>query len=159
MSHGFSPNSGGSYGSPDGGFASPSQRPAGGPGASPAGFGVPSPAGGSGARRTTSAPVHCLIPSLVLAVVAVIINAWLTFGPATATEGLFAALAAVAWGLAGVLGVTALSWYFITDNKRRGAGFYTEIGWKKLLFAITAAGLIIGVVWSAIDFALWVGKL
>lgn len=106
-----------------------------------------------------SAPVHCLVPSLVLGLVGVVLNAVLTFGSSVATDTNFFVMAGLGWLLAGIAGVTLLGWYFTTDNKRRAAGFYTEIGWKKAVYYATMVVLVIAVVWSAVDIALWVGKL
>lgn len=159
MSQGFSPYSGDSFGSPGGNFSGPNPEPPHRPVTGATAFKPTSSSGSAGSFRAASAPVHCLIPSLVLGLIGVVLNAVITFGSATATDSIFAILAGLGWALAGIAGVTLLAWYFNTDNKRRGSGFYTEIGWKKAVYYATMAVLVIAVVWSAVDIALWVGKL
>lgn len=156
MSQGFSPYSGDSFGSPGGNFSGPYS---GSSTHAPSQFPGASGAGSSTSLRAASAPVHCLIPSLVLGVIGVVLNAVITFGGSTATDTNFIIFAGLGWALAGIAGVTLLAWYFSTDNKRRAAGFYTEIGWKKAMYYATMVVLVTAVVWSAVDIALWVGKL
>lgn len=159
MSQGFSPYSGGSFGSPGGNFSGANPEPPSSPAAGAATFTPSSGSGGAGAFRASSAPVHCLIPSLVLGLIGLVLNAVITFGPATATDSTFATFALLGWALAGLAGVTLLAWYFNADNDRRASGFYTEIGWKKAVYYATMVVLVIAVVWSAVDIALWAGKL
>lgn len=156
MSQGFSPYSGDSFGSPGGNFSGSHPGPS--PQPSPQ-FSGTSGSGSSTSLRSASAPVHCLVPSLVLGLLGVVLNAVITFGGSTATDTNFIIFAGLGWALAGIAGVTLLAWYFSTDNKRRAAGFYTEIGWKKAMYYATMVVLVIAVVWSAVDIALWVGKL
>lgn len=147
MAQGFTPYSGGSFGSSPGGFS---------------GAGAGSFPATSNAPRTTKAttePVFHLAPSLLLGVVGIVLNAVITFGDHVATDTTYGVLALIAWFLAGVLGISLLGWYFLEVNKRRGAGFYIKVGWKKAAAWVTFAVLSIAVLWSAIDIALWVGKL
>lgn len=148
MTQGFSPYPGDSFGVPSGSF------PGADPGAAPA-------AGSSGPRlsRATSAPVLRLLPSLVCGVISLVLSVVITFGGHQATDTSFAVLAFVAWALAGVVGITALGWYFSEDNERRGSGLYLEVDWKRVLYWATVVVLVIAVIWSAVNIAQWAGKL
>ncbi|WP_231598766.1 hypothetical protein [Corynebacterium occultum] len=100
-----------------------------------------------------------LAPSLILGLIGIILNAWLTFGSLVATDTTFGITAIVAWFLSGFLGVSCLGLYFSENNKRRASGFYSHVDWKKGIFYATVAALVIAVLWSAVDIALWAGKL
>ncbi|BAU97081.1 hypothetical protein N24_2819 [Corynebacterium suranareeae] len=171
QSGGFGGSSGGFTGGTSGGFT-----PAGSSG-SPSGFSTPhaapqSPAPGSstgsslgsssGRRRAggrlQSAPTEWILPGLVLGLISLGLNAWITFGAPVATDNLFFIVAVTAWVLAGILSVLSIGKYISTVNERKSTGFYTEVPWKKTLFTVTAILLIAAVVWSALDIALWVGK-
>ncbi len=167
MTQGFSPYSGDSFDAPSGGFPGQGASGPGYPGG-PGGFG-PGPQGpggpvaplagstGTGMTRT-SAPVKYLLPSFAAGLIALVLNAVATFGDFEATDTSFAILSGIAWALAGLVGITALGGYFAKDNKHRGSGFYTEIGWKKTLYWVTVVMLVVAIIWSAVDIAQWVGK-
>jgi hypothetical protein len=147
MAQGFTPYSGGSFGGSSGGSAGP------GPGGP---FPATTP---SRSTRASSEPVLHLLPSLVLGLVGIGLNAMLTFGDFVATDSSWAPWSFLAWFLAGVLGISLLGWYFTEVNKRKGAGFFTRVGWKKAVAGLTFAVLGVAVLWSAIDIAQWAGKL
>lgn len=177
MSQGFPPFPGDTPGSSPGGFGGSNSGGFGGGQGNPGGFGGSGGFGGfggsggdsgfnapdigasTGPRRATSAPVGRLIPSLVLGLIGVSLNAWLSFSSAVATDTSFGITAVIAWLLSGVLGIVCLGLYFTANDKQKATGFYSRIGWKKALLYFTAVVLLIAVVWSAIDIALWVGKL
>ena len=106
-----------------------------------------------------SAPVHLLLPSLVLGIAAMSICAYLDFGPHTATDQAYKTFSVIAWFIAGIIGVGLVGVYFIADTHRRAESFYSFIGWKTALYWCTCAVITGGVIWSAIDIAHWVGKL
>lgn len=112
-----------------------------------------------GQLSKNSAPVLNLVPSLILAVVSVLLSGFLTLGAITPTDGLYRVLSSVAWAAAGLLGITSMSFFFIADTKRRAQGLYLVISWKQLMYYATVALLLIAVVWSAVEIGLWVGKL
>lgn len=153
---------GGSFGGSTGGFT-----PAGST-SNPSGFSTPrateSPAPGrsSGRKRAggrlQSAPTEWILPGLVLGLISLGLNAWITFGAPVATDNLFLIVAGIAWVLAGILSVLSIGKYMSAVNERKSTGFYTEVPWKKALFTATAVLLVFAVVWSALDIALWVGK-
>lgn len=148
MAQGFTPYSGGSFGGP--------QRDSTGPGPGSQFSAAPTP---SRPTKVSSEPVSRLIPSLVLGLVGIGLNAMLTFGGFVATDSAWALWSFIAWILSGVLGITLLGWYFGEVNKRKGAGFFTRVGWKKGVANLTFVVLGIAVLWSAIDIAQWAGKL
>lgn len=113
----------------------------------------------SGGLSENSAPVLNLVPSLVLAIVSVLLSGFLTFSSITPTDGLYRILSLTAWGAAGLIGITAMSLFFLADTKRRAQGFYQVVSWKQMMYYATTALLFIAVVWSAIEIGLWVGKL
>ncbi|MGP6174663.1 hypothetical protein [Corynebacterium sp. A21] len=159
---GFGGSGTGGFGGAPGGFGSPVGSGGfggfGGPGAD-SGFSAPATGAATGSRRATSAPVGHLIPSLVLGLIGVMLNAWLSFSSTVATDTSFGIIAGVAWILSGLFGIICLGRYFTANAQRKATGFYSHIGWKKTLLYFTALVLLIAVVWSAIDIALWVGKL
>ncbi|ANR63593.1 hypothetical protein C627_13380 [Corynebacterium glutamicum ZL-6] len=155
-------SSNGSFGGSTGGFT-----PAGST-SNPSGFSTPkaaeSPAPGrsSGRKRAggrlQSAPTEWILPGLVLGLISLGLNAWITFGAPVATDNLFLIVAGIAWVLAGILSVLSIGKYMSAVNERKSTGFYTEVPWKKALFTATVVLLVFAVVWSALDIALWVGK-
>lgn len=150
VSNPFQPGQAGGFGqSSTPAFGSPADTP---PPTTPGG-------GGSGFRGASSAPVERLIPSLALGVIGILLNLWLTLGSPVATDTTFGVIALIAWVLSGVVGVSCLSLYFAENNRRRATGFYSRVDWKKGIFYATVAALLIAVVWSALDVALWAGKL
>lgn len=78
------------------------------------------PGGSSGAGpaapalpiRSTSAPLQALIPSMVMALVSLVLSATITFGDFTPTEFFFRVFSVTAWAAAGVFGVTMLGAVF-----------------------------------------------
>ncbi|WP_084563050.1 hypothetical protein [Corynebacterium aquilae] len=111
------------------------------------------------APTVQSAPVHLLLPSLILGIAAIVTCAYLDFGPHTATDQAYKTFSTIAWFVSGIIGVSLVGVYFIADNRRRAESFYSYIGWKTALYWLTCAALTGGVLWSAIDIAQWVGKL
>ncbi|ANE04900.1 hypothetical protein [Corynebacterium crudilactis] len=111
-----------------------------------------------GSGRLQSAPLEWILPGLVLGLISIGLNAWITFGSPVATDTSFFAVAVIAWILAGILGVLSVGKYMATVNERKSTGFYTEDPVKKLLFVSAAVLLLIAVLWSAGDIALWAGK-
>lgn len=156
MAQGFTPYSGGSFGN------SPGDYSGAGSGASTnfaggSSFSTTSTSGKS--AKATSAPTLRLLPSFILGIIGVVLNAVITFGSHVATDTSYAVLAVLAWFLAGVLGISLLGWYFTENSRRKSAGSYFTVGWKKTLYWSTVALLLIAVVWSAVDIAQWAGKL
>ena len=155
-------SSNGSFGGSSGGFT-----PSGATGA-PSSFSTPSAAqspapgrsSGSGRAggRLQSAPTEWILPGLVLGLISLGINAWITFGVPVATDNLFGIVAGIAWVLAGILGVPSIGKYMSAVNDRKSTGFYSEVPWKKVLFTATVVLLVAAVLWSALDIALWAGK-
>lgn len=141
---------------PPGGFSGPATPSVTG---TPPGGSAPAPGSGGGGFRTGSAPALLLLPSLLCGLIGLILNFVLLFGSAEATDTSFAVTAAISWALAVLLGIPLLALYFTEDNKRRGAGFYIEVDWKKVLYWSTIIALVAAVIFSAVHFALWVGKL
>ena len=184
MSQGFNPPSGGSFGSPSGGqsgfgtshggFSAGSGNSGGfgGFGAGPAaggsfgggdsGFSAPSfdsaPVA-SRKRGITKAPVEKLIPSLVLASIGIVLNVWLLISDQVATDTSFLIFALVAWVLSGIIGISALSWYFKSLNEKKANGIFSDEPGRKAFFYLTAVALLIAVVWSAFNIAQFFGKL
>ncbi len=156
MSQGFSPHSGGSFGTPPGGFSRPSTPPV--TGTPPGGF-PSAPESGGGGFRTGSAPALLLLPSLLCGIIGLILNFVLLLGSAETTDTSFAVTAVIGWALAVFVGIPLLGLYFREDNRRRGAGLYIEMDWKRALYWFTIVALIAAVIFSAVHFALWVGKL
>lgn len=148
MAQGFTPYSGGSFGGSRAGST--------GPGPESQFSAAPTP---SRSTKASSEPVPRLLPSLILGLVGIGLNAMLTFGDFVATDSAWALWSFVAWFLSGVLGISLLGWYFLEVNRRRGAGFFIRVGWKKVVAGLTFAVLAIAVLWSAIDIAQWAGKL
>ncbi|RSZ65136.1 hypothetical protein EAH68_03065 [Corynebacterium hylobatis] len=148
MAQGFTPYSGGSFGGPPGGSTGP------GPGGQFSA--APTP---SRSTKASSEPVLHLLPSLLLGLVGIGLNVMLTFGGFVATDSAWALWSFLAWFLAGVLGISLLGWYFTEVNRRKGAGFFTRVGWKRVVAVLTFAVLAVAVLWSAIDIAQWAGKL
>lgn len=189
MSQGFTQPPGGTFGSSSGGFSGGQSGGFGGgsqgggfggpAGGTSGGFGGNAPGGGfgGGAKSSSgsrfgsspggsrgggslqSAPVVWVAAGLALGLLGIGLNAWLTFGSLVATDGLFLVIAGIAWGLAGVLGALLIGQHMTEVNKRKASGLYMEDTGKKVLFNITAVLLVIAVIWSAWDIALWVGKL
>ncbi|MBV7292616.1 hypothetical protein [Corynebacterium sp. TAE3-ERU16] len=123
-------------------------------------FGEPVPTGtSSGTISENSAPVVSLVPSLVLAVVSLILSGVITFSSMGPTDSSYRAMSLIAWAAAGVVGITAMSLYFIADTKRRALGFYQIVSWKQAVYFATVVLLFVAVVWSAVEIGLWVGKL
>lgn len=154
MTQGFTPYSGGGYGNPPGGFAGTGTGETFGPSGGES-FSTPS---APRARRATSQPVQYLVPSLVAGVVGLALNAFLVLGDLVATDWTWGYTAIGAWFVAGIVGVIALGWYFREQNKRRGAGFFSTVGWKKAVARLTYAVLCGAIIWSAVSIALWVSK-
>ena len=150
MTQGFTPYSGGSYGKSPGGFSPAGAGPSFGP-----------TTGGTTratARAATSQPVSKLLPSLLTGIVGLVINAVLQFGDHVATDRMWGLLAMIAWAVAGVIGVTLLGGYFTEVNKRRGAGYYSTVGWRNTVAWVTYGTLLFAIIWSAFNIAQWVGK-
>lgn len=154
MTQGFTPYSGGTYGKPPGDSPGPG---AGSPYDPTTGGSFPVTAAPR-TRTASSQPVLHLLPSLLAGVIGLGLNAFLQFGDHVATDTSWGVIAVAAWVIAGIIGVSALGWYFAEVNKRRGQGFYSVVGWKNLVAWLTYAVLLIAVVWSAFNFAQWVGK-
>lgn len=152
---------GGPAGGTSGGFGggSPSASFGGGAKSSPGSRFGSSPGGSGGGGRLQSAPVVWVAVGLALGLIGIGLNAWLSFGSLVATDGLFLVIAGIAWGLAGVVGALVIGMHMTEVNKRKATGFYTEDTGKKVLFNIAAVLLVIAVIWSAWDIALWMGKL
>lgn len=132
------------------------------PPSGPFGPGGPSGAGPAAPAlpiRSTSAPLQALIPSMVMALVSLVLSATITFGDFTPTEFFFRVFSVTAWAAAGVFGVTMLGLFFNADNRKRAEGFYSVLGWKSAVYWATVGGLLLGIVWSAIEIGQWVGKL
>lgn len=156
--------SGGGWGSP----AQP-QQPAWGQETTQS-FGTSSFGGGSNANSqpeygnqsdeftTTSAPHLMLVPSLVLALISLVMLAIAGFGPLRSIDAQWGVLSGVAWALSGIVGVSALGLYFSKNTQARAEGLYEIVGWKQALFYVTVAALVIAVVLSSIMFALWFGR-
>ncbi|MBI9001747.1 hypothetical protein M0E87_00810 [Corynebacterium sp. CCM 9185] len=100
-----------------------------------------------------------LVPSLILAVASLGLSGVITFSSIAPTDFSYRTMSLVAWAAAGIVGVTAMSFYFIADTKRRALGFYQIVGWKQAMYFVTMALLFVAVVWSAVEIGLWVGKL
>lgn len=151
MTQGFSPYSGGSFGSPSEGFSA----------AAPTSSTSAPPTGpvSSVSTRVESAPVARLLPSLALGLLSLGLSVLITFGSYEATDTSFAIFAFVSWAIAGILGISLLGWYFAENNRRRGESLYVDVGWKKAVYVITLVVLASAVVWSAINIAQWAGKL
>ena len=141
-----------------------------GDGSSHSGYGVPGSsdfdesnpvpvAGPSSAIADNSAPVVNLVPSLVLAVISLFLSGFITFSSVGPTDSPYRMVSLVAWAAAGVVGITAMSFYFMADTKRRALGFYQIVSWKQAVYFVTVALLFVAVVWSAVEIGLWVGKL
>ncbi len=94
----------------------------------------------------------------MLGIISLGLNAWITFGSLVATDSAFAAIAGIAWVLAGILGVLSIGKYLAEVNERKSSGFYTEVPWKRVLFIIAGVLLFLAIVWSAVDIAQWAGK-
>lgn len=125
-----------------------------------ASFQEPVPTGASsGTISENSAPVVSLVPSLVLAVISLVLSSVITFSSMGPTDSSYRVMSLVAWAAAGVIGITAMSLYFIADTKRRALGFYQIVSWKQAVYFATVALLFVAVVWSAVEIGLWVGKL
>ena len=77
----------------------------------------------SGGLSENSAPVLNLVPSLVLAIVSVVLSGFLTFSAITPTDDLYRILSLTAWVAAGLVGITAMSLFFLADTKRKAQGF------------------------------------
>lgn len=184
MSQGFTQPPGGTFGSSSGGFSGGQSgfgggSQGGGFGGQSGGFGGGAPSGGfgggaksssssrfgsspggsGGGSRLQSAPVVWVAAGLALGLIGIGLNAWLTFGSLVATDGLFLVIAGIAWGLAGLVGALLIGKHMTEVNTRKATGFYTEDTGKKVLFNIAAVLLVIAVIWSAWDIALWMGKL
>lgn len=108
--------------------------------------------------NTTSAPHALLLPSLILALIALIIDAVVGFGPLRSIDTQWGVLTGIAWALSGIVGVSALGLYFTKNTEARANGLYEIVGWKQTLFYATVAVLVIAVVMSSIMFALWFGR-
>lgn len=118
---------------------------------------MPAP-GGEGFVHT-AAPVVALLPSLVLGVISLGISAFLFFSSVSPTSSTYLWLSLAAWALAGVIGISLLALFRKADTRERARGVYVEEGWRVALYWGTMALLVIGVVWSAIELALWFGKV
>lgn len=108
--------------------------------------------------KTTSAPHTLLLPSLILALVSLILDAIVGFGPLRSIDTQWGVLTGVAWALSGIVGVSALGLYFTKNTEARANGLYEIVGWKQTLFYATIAALAIAVVISSVMFALWFGR-
>ncbi|MFP7365983.1 hypothetical protein SFC07_09455 [Corynebacterium callunae] len=189
MSQGFNPPSGGPFGSSPsgqsgfgagqggfgagagnsggfGGFGQDSAAPspfggAGNSGFSTGGFdsGFGSAPAGSRNRGFTKAPIKKLIPSLVFALLGIGLNIWLIFSDIVATDTAFLIVSGAAWGLAGIFGISMLSWYFNGLNEARANGIFVDESARKAFFYVTAIALLIAVLWSAFNIAQFFGKL
>ena len=107
---------------------------------------------------TTSAPHLMLVPSLVLALISLVMLAVASFGPLRSIDAQWGVLSGVAWALSGIVGVSALGLYFSKNTQARAEGLYEIVGWKQALFYATVAALVIAVVLSSVMFALWFGR-
>lgn len=154
MTQGFTPYPAGGYGNSPGSFSGTGVGDTFGP----SGTGSSPLSSSPRVRKATSQPVLHLLPSLVAGVIGLGLNAFLVLGRPVATDDAWGYVASVAWFIAGILGVTALGWYFQEENKRKGAGFFSTVGWKKAVAWLTYAVLIGAIIWSAVNIAQWVGK-
>ena len=107
---------------------------------------------------TTSAPHLMLVPSLVLAVISLVMLTITGFGPLRSIDAQWGVLSGIAWALSGIVGVSALGLYFSKNTQARAEGLYEIVGWKQALFYVTVAALVVAVVLSSIMFALWFGR-
>lgn len=159
---GFGGSSGGFSGGSTGGFTPAGSTSNSSGFSTPTAAQSPAPGRSSGRKRAggrlQSAPTEWILPGLVLGLISLGLNAWITFGAPVATDNLFLIVAGIAWGLAGILSVLSIGKYMSAVNERKSTGFYTEVPWKKALFIATVILLVVAVVWSALDIALWAGK-
>lgn len=112
-----------------------------------------------GQLQQNSAPSPRLIPGLAMGLVSILLSLYLFFSATAATETKYLVFSVIAWGLAGILGIGSLGWYFTGDAKARAEGNYLSVDWKNFLYWVTLAVLAVAVVLSAIHVALWFGKL
>ncbi|MEH0147063.1 hypothetical protein V6D40_05210, partial [Corynebacterium sp. Q4381] len=117
-----------------------------------------SPAAPQAEFKTTSAPHALLLPSLILALIALILDAVVGFGPLRSIDTQWGVLTGIAWALSGIVGVSALGLYFTKNTEARANGLYEIVGWKQTLFYATVAALVVAVVVSSVMFALWFGR-
>lgn len=99
-----------------------------------------------------------LLPSLILALISLIIDAVVGFGSLRSIDTQWGVLTGVAWALSGIVGVSALGLYFTKNTEARANGLYEIVSWKQALFYATIAALVIAVVISSVMFALWFGR-
>lgn len=68
-------------------------------------------------------------------------------------------LSIVGWALSGPIAIGILAAFTLSDTKRRSAPIYTSPGWTALAYGIVIAISVIGIVFGALGFAFWVGRL
>ncbi|WP_257182916.1 hypothetical protein [Corynebacterium cystitidis] len=90
--------------------------------------------------------------------VSLLISLYLFVSSLSATQSSYIAVAAIAWALAGILGIGAMAVYFTGDSQERASGFYVQVGWKQGLYVVTLLVLGVAVVLSAVHIGLWFGK-
>lgn len=113
----------------------------------------------AGPMKTMHGPWAPLIVALACAIVGVLLAAFVFFGPLTATQGGYAAWAFVGWLFAGVFAFVAWGVYTNLDKKRRTEGIYIGNYSQVIMGRITIILGLVGVITTALEFALWFSKL
>lgn len=133
--------------------ARPASAPDKGPGSGAAG------SSGAGSLDYSTGPKGLLFAALATAVVGLVLSLVPVLGPMTATSASWAALAAVAWVLCGIVSFILLGLYTIRDNALRAATVYVAQDAQTVLYRVALGLGGVGVVITAFELALWASKL
>lgn len=106
-----------------------------------------------------SGPWGPVVAAAVCAVIGLVLGLVALFGPFTATDNSYFALAVAGWAGSGVLAFVLLGVYLNQDNKLRAEKPYIGNGNQVLLYRATVALAFLGVIITAVEIALWISKL
>lgn len=108
------------------------------------------PVGNLAAAKPSGPPLIWLATAIACAIVA---------GAVAATSGGNALTAGASWLLGGPIAIAFLAIFTFQDTARRADVFYSRRTWIPLVYGVTIALIFIAIIVSALQLALWVGRL
>ncbi|MBP3089258.1 hypothetical protein EML15_08880 [Corynebacterium sp. sy017] len=109
--------------------------------------------------RFVSGPWAPVIIAAVCAFLGLCIGLGVLISPLNATDSAYVAIASVGWLLCGVISFVVLGIYLMKDNAIRAANPYIGNGTQVLLYRLSIAAGLLGVLITGCEIALWFSKL